>query len=385
VNLLDGFTNIIERSELEVLIAKGEGLRIKAGFDPTAPDLHLGHAVLLNKLRQFQDQNPRTTVVMIVGTATAAIGDPTGRNKLRPPLTDAQIEANASTYLSQAFKILKREQTVVRPNGMWFNEMKMKDVIRLMSNFTLSQVTTRDEFRDRQKECTPIFMHELLYPIMQAYDSFREGVDLELGGSDQFYNMMMGRMYMDARNEKPQIIATVPILVGLDGKNKMSKSMGNHIGLTEAAFEMFSKVMSVSDETADSWWRTLFTVDEPEFVLVPPYRRKLDLANRIVSWLHSPEIGEQCETEWRNVFGNRQKPSDIPMVAVTLDDQSSRLDRILVLAGLAKSMSDAGRLIKSGAVDVNGINVKTTVLETPLTEMAEIRVGRKWTKISQAK
>jgi tyrosyl-tRNA synthetase len=370
--LRQGLTHLIEESEFEALLARGTSLRVKAGFDPTAPDLHLGHAVLLNKLRQFQDAGH--TVVLIVGDATAAIGDPTGRNQLRPPLTKEQIEENAATYTTQAFKILDRSKTVVRNNSTWFDEFKFSDVVRMMSKFTLSQINTRDDFRKRAAECTPVYMHELLYPMMQAYDSFREGVDIELGGSDQFYNLMMGRMYMDERGEKPQIIATVPLLVGLDGVKKMSKSLGNHIALTDAPFEMFSKVMSISDETMVNWREILFPRKEswhPQAMTA-----KKDLAWRIVFWLHDEAKADAAEKEWMRIFSRKENPSDIEMVQV---DLGYRLDKLIHKVGLASSVSEAGRLIKAGAVEVNGCKaLDFTISDKELT----VRVGRKWMKIS---
>jgi tyrosyl-tRNA synthetase len=373
--LRQGMVHVIEESEFESLLASGLSLRIKAGFDPTAPDLHLGHAVLLKKLREFQDAGH--TVVMIVGTATAAIGDPTGRNQMRPPLSDDEINTNAWTYMRQAFKILDKERTVVKKNSEWFSEFRFDDVVRLMSNFTLSQVTLRDDFKKRMASCTPIFLHELLYPLMQAYDSFREGVDIELGGNDQFFNLMMGRDYMRLRGDKAQVIATVPLLVGLDGVQKMSKSLGNHIGLTDEPFEMYSKVMSISDATMQSWNEILF----PDRQIFPqekedPKFAKQVLACRIVTWLHTNGAAYDAEQEWMRVFSRKENPTDIEAVQV---DLGYRLDKLIAKVGLAPSISEAGRLIKAGAVEVNGCKaLDNTIDGTELT----VRVGRKWMKIS---
>lgn len=377
--LAEGFTHIVEESELLTLLHAGAPLRVKAGFDPTAPDLHLGHAVLLNKLRQFQDQGH--TVVMIVGDTTASIGDPTGRNSSRPPLTREAIEENASTYLSQAFKILLREKTVVRHNSDWFDGFSMQDMLKLMSTFTVSQMMARDDFKERQKNYVPIFMHELAYAMLQAYDSYREGVDIELGGNDQFYNLMMGREYMRMRGMKSQIIATTPLLVGTDGVEKMSKSKGNHIGLTEAPFEMFSKVMSISDATMEQWRVLLFPKKEgwhPE-----PFVAKIDLAWRIVFTYHNEQAANQAEAEWKRIFSNREKPTAIPVVTVAnFDSISCRLDKLLAAAGMASSVSEAGRLVRAGAVTVDGIRISDPILDTPLQSGVEIKVGRKWTRIS---
>jgi tyrosyl-tRNA synthetase len=246
-----------------------------------------------------------------------------------------------------------------------------------MSNFTLSQVTVRDDFKKRMATCTPIFLHELLYPLMQAYDSFREGIDIELGGNDQFFNLMMGREYMRLRGEKPQIIATVPLLVGLDGVQKMSKSLGNHIALTDTPFEMYSKVMSISDETMNNWNEILF----PERQVFPqekdnPMFAKQILADRIVGWLHTPGEAYDAEIEWMRIFSRKESPSDIELVKV---DLGFRLDKLIHKVGLAPSVSEAARLIKAGAVEVNGCKALDHTI--PGTELT-VRVGRKWLKIS---
>lgn len=376
MDLKHGLFLFSQEQSFDALLATGKPLRVKAGFDPTAPDLHLGHAVLLKKLREFQDAGH--TVVMIIGNTTASIGDPTGRNQARPPLTDHQIQENSWSYMTQACKILDRSKTVIRKNSDWFDEMKMSDVIRLMSNFTLSEIETRDDFKERKAACTPVFMHELLYPMLQAYDSFREGVDIELGGNDQFYNLLLGQRYMHQRGVTPQLIGMVPLLVGTDGVKKMSKSVGNHIGLTEEPFEMFSKVMSISDTTMVEWRNTLFPNKESWHPV--PMEAKKDLAWRIVFWLHDEEKANAAEQEWRKIFSQREKPTDIPVAHLTADPL--RLDKILANIGLASSVSEAGRLIKSGAVDINGIRATSHNLSTPLADNSEIRVGRQWKKIT---
>ena len=382
MDLKQGFVHVIDEREFDTLIEQGKPLRVKAGFDPTTPDLHLGHAVLLKKLREFQDEGH--TVVLIVGDTTASIGDPTGQNKLRPALSVQQIEENGSTYMAQAFKILEPALTVVKHNSEWFNEMKISDVIRLMSNFTLSQLEARDNFKERKAACTAIFMHELLYPMLQAYDSFREGIDLELGGDDQFYNMMLGRMYMHDRGEKSQVFATTPLLLGTDGIKKMSKSLGNHISLTEKPLEMFSKVMSISDETMLNWRKTLFPEWEKQdevAAIRSPMMNKIMLAHSIVAWLNDwdDDVATAAEEEWTKIFSKREKPTDIPSVKISA---TLRLDRILAMAGMASSVTEAGRLIKNGAVDINGIRVTSHELSELLID-AEIKVGKQWKKITQ--
>lgn len=377
--LKNGFTHIIDEGEFDQLIASRKPLRIKAGFDPTAPDLHLGHAVLLMKLRQFQDAGH--TVVMIIGDTTASIGDPTGRNVMRPPLTSDEIQRNSYTYMDQAFRILDRNKTIIRHNSDWFNKMSMQDILKMFSSFTLSQMTTRDDFRKRTTDCTPIFIHELVYPMLQAYDSFHEQVDIELGGNDQFYNLMMGRMFMHEKGMKSQVIATVPLLLGTDGVEKMSKSKGNHIGLVDTPFDVYSKVMSISDATANSWWATLFNVTSFDERLTQ-MQRKLDLAFRVTSLLHCAGDVVEASNEWNRVFSNREKPTAIPVV--TLDNFQSldrRLDKMIAAAGLATSISEATRLVRDGAVLVNGVKISNPFLDFPLLSGIEVKVGRKWMRI----
>jgi tyrosyl-tRNA synthetase len=383
VNLKSGLVHLTEEIELDALLATGKPLRLKAGFDPTAPDLHLGHAVLLKKLRQFQEAGH--TVVLIIGDTTAAIGDPTGRNNTRPPLQEYVIAANAETYLSQVFKILIEANTVVRYNSQWLKRKPLDETIELCSTFTLAQMLQRDDFRNRFEAGQPIHLHELLYPLMQAYDSYWEGIDVEFGGTDQLFNLMVGRDYMRLRGSKPQIIATVPLLVGLDGVNKMSKSLGNHIGITEQPFEMFSKVMSISDETMLLWWDLLLPnikafIGET-FENNSPMEKKLLLGWHLVSWLHSTDEAHAANDSWKRQFSNRQKPLEVPEMRIDFSD--GRVDRLMVAAGLASSISAAQRLIAGGGVEIDGQRVARPHLETLVKSSAiEIRVGRKWMKVN---
>ena len=380
-SIKQGLVHILDESSFDDLMDARLPLRIKAGFDPTSPDLHLGHAVLLKKLRQFQDAGH--TVVMIVGGATAQIGDPTGRNIARPKLSSAEIQENAWTYMSQAKKILLREQTVLRNNAEWFNSFSFSDMVELMSNFTLSEVGSRDDFKERAKNFVPVFLHELLYPALQAYDSYREGVDIEVGGNDQFYNLIMGREYMRKRGMKQQVILTVPLLEGLDGSQKMSKSQGNHISLTETPFIMFSQVMSISDELMDRWWQTLFPeLLNQDLLNTPPFSRKQRLAWFIVNWLHSSKDADDSQREWQKIFTNRQIPTEIPELVVS--DYGTRLDKLLVQAGLTRSFGEGQRLLKYGAIEVNGNIVETNDMSGYVDTLSlVIRVGRKWMKVKK--
>jgi tyrosyl-tRNA synthetase len=391
--------HLIEPSEFDELFMRPQPprLRIKVGFDPTSSELHLGHAVLLRKLRQFQDLGH--TVVFIIGGMTASIGDPTGRNATRPPLTPEQIAENAATYVSQACKILNRDLVVVRNNNDWFMEMNMKGLIKLTSNFTIAQMLQRNEFATRFAAKEPIHLHEILYPLFQAYDSYWEMVDIEFGGTDQLFNLMVGRDYMRLRNEKPQIVATVPLLVGTDGVNKMSKSYGNHISLTDSPYDMFAKTMSIPDSLMDQWESTLF----PSHLYLPasaffdsqcsvrrfdaetnPMSRKKVLAWRVVNIIYTEDEAHTAKDEWTRIFSEGKKPSDIKTLTINIDSEwwktDLRLDRLVYMAGLADSVSEANRLTKSGAVEVDGVKI-TNPRFSDIDPTAEIRVGRKWVKL----
>jgi tyrosyl-tRNA synthetase len=364
-----GLVDVVEEKEFDELCTHPH-LRIKAGFDPTSPDLHLGHAVLLRKLRQFQDAGH--TVVLIVGDATAAIGDPTGRNTTRPPLNATKIAENAATYTSQAFRILDRSRTVIRHNGEWLNEMRLPTVIKLISQFTVSQLLQRRDFAQRFKSEQPIHLHELLYPLMQAYDSKWEGVDIEFGGTDQLFNLLMGRELMRMSGQTPQVVCTVPLLEGLDGVHKMSKSLGNHIGLMESPLDMFSKVMSISDELMGRWLAILF----PDFITLPdPFSRKKTLAWQIVKMLHNNDMAEAACHEWESIHSKRQVPSSIQTYNVPV----MRLDKMIATLKFAASNSEAARLVRNGAVEVNGVVVKSE--RTVVDSGSLLRVGRHWARI----
>jgi len=328
-------------------------------------------------MRQFQDAGH--LIILIIGDTTAAIGDPTGRNAARPPLDDADIAVNGLTYLQQVSKILDMSENrfVHRYNSDWLKDKPLDEVIELAANFSVQQLLHRDDFRNRMERNQPIRMHELLYPMLQAYDSFWVEADIELGGTDQLFNLMMGRDYMRIRGGKAQVIATVPLLEGLSGGQKMSKSLNNHIGLTEDPFSMFSKVLSISDDLMVRWGQTLFQMPEND---LPPMEAKLRLAWWIVELLHGSDEASLAQTEWRRVFSGKEKPTDI--IHMVLPDLAGflRLDKLVFMAGLAPSITEARRLIKAGAVEVNG-SKRTNEGKCDFTE-AEIRVGRKWMKIT---
>jgi tyrosyl-tRNA synthetase len=350
------------RTRLERSVATGRPLVVKVGFDPTAPDLHLGHTVVIRKMRQFQDLGH--TVVFVVGDFTAMIGDPTGRSKTRPPLSQAEIEQNAETYKTQVFKILDPERTVVEFNSRWLLDLGSTGLIRLAARYNVAQMLERREFRQRFEARQPIAVHEFLYPLVQAYDSVVLKADVELGGTDQLFNLNVGRDLMPSYGLESQIVMTTPLLEGLDGVEKMSKSLDNYVGVTEPADRMFGKLMSISD---DLMWRyyalvTSLTGAEAEALQARvargekhPKEAKTDLARRIVSDFHGEAAAVRAADEFDRVHAKRELPSDLRDVSVPFGADDDRpLTRILVDAGLAPSTSDAGRKIQQGGVRVDG-------------------------------
>ena len=370
--LKKGFAEIIREEDLRerlVQAAKaGRPLRVKAGFDPTSPDLHLGHTVLLRKMKHFQDMGH--TVIFLIGDMTALIGDPSGRNVTRPPMTRAAIELNAETYKAQVFKILDPRKTEVRFNSEWLEPMRFEDVIRLCSHYTLARILERDDFAKRYKEGAPISMHELMYSLTQAYDSVALQCDVELGGTDQKFNLLVGREIQKDFGQAPQIVATVPILEGLDGVNKMSKSLGNYIGITEAPENMFAKVMQVSDELMFRYYELLTDLSVAEIEQtrariregeLHPMEAKIELGRRIVSDFHSAADAARAAEEFNRVVRRREVPSEIQTVPLpdgVRNANGIRVDKLLAKIGLADSVSDAVRKIKAGAVEINGQRVQ---------------------------
>jgi len=382
-----GSAEIIRESELRAKLEKSKAtntpLRVKAGFDPTAPDLHLGHTVLLRKLKHFQDLGH--TVTFLIGDFTAMIGDPTGRSVTRPPLSSEEIMRNAKTYMAQVYKILNRAATQTRFNSEWFDKMKGPDWVRLAAKFTVSQMLEREDFHKRFQEEKPIAMHELLYPLAQGYDSVELKADVELGGTDQKFNLLVGRELQRSFGQESQVVLTMPILEGLDGVQKMSKSFGNAIGIQEPPLEMYGKVMSVSDEMMWRYYELLTDVQLPEIEKMKreshPMDAKKDLARRIVTDFHSPEAATRAAEDWAKQFQKHEIPEDVEEVTVELAEDKVRLDKLLARVGLADSVSDAVRKLKQKAVRVNG-EVKTDpVTYLDLKHQITLQVGRKIKKV----
>jgi tyrosyl-tRNA synthetase len=377
------------RRKLEHSVKSGVPLRVKAGFDPTAPDIHLGHTVLIRKMRHFQQLGH--TVIFLIGDFTAMIGDPSGRSATRPALTRAQIDENAETYKQQIFKLLDRERTEIRFNNEWFSKFGADDFIRLAGRATVAQLLERDDFKKRFQAQAPISLHELLYALAQGYDSVALEADIELGGTDQKLNLLMARQVQQAYGVKyPQLIMTMPLLEGLDGVQKMSKSLGNYIGITESPSDIFGKVMSISDDLMWRYFELLTDLTPHEVAALGagvaagerhPRDLKADLARRIVADFHSPEEAKEASDRFDQMFRDRQLPSDVP----TLERPGPvRLVKLLATEGLAPSVSEAQRLIAQGGVRVNGeriADVKTELGSTP-GEEALIQVGsRKFLRV----
>jgi tyrosyl-tRNA synthetase len=377
--LKKGFVEIIREEELAERLKLGRPLRIKAGFDPTAPDLHLGHTVLLRKMKHFQDMGH--TVIFLIGDMTGLIGDPTGRNITRPPMTREKIDQNAETYKAQVFKLLDPGKTELRFNSEWLEPMKWEDLIRLSAKYTVARILERDDFAKRLKEGTPISMHELLYPLAQGYDSVALKCDVELGGTDQRFNLLVGRELQRDFAQPPQIVGTMPLLVGTDGVDKMSKSKGNYIGITEPPKVMFRKVMGISDELMWRYWELLTDLTLPEITALKmrePMGVKKELAGRIVADFHSAEDARQAAEDFTREVQQGAEPSD--MDEVTLSGPN-RLAQVLVSVKLASSRSEAERLIKAGAVEINGERSTNPVSPLPAGNNTA-RVGKKWLRIT---
>jgi tyrosyl-tRNA synthetase len=389
------------RERLEKSRATGKPMRVKAGFDPTAPDLHLGHTVLIRKLKHFQDMGH--TVIFLIGDFTGLIGDPTGRSATRPPLSREQIDANAETYKAQVFKILDREKTEVRFNSEWLDKLGYEGIIRLAAKFTVSQMLEREDFHKRFMEEKPIALHELLYPLAQGYDSVALEADVELGGTDQKFNLLMGRELQRHYAQLPQIVLTMPLLEGTDGVQKMSKSYGNYIGITETPQEMFGKVMSISDDLMWRYYELLTDVSMADIKSrqaavaiggAHPMKLKQELGKRIVADFHSAEAAEQAAQDWSRMFQKDEVPDDLPLIAVKFDEVAApnaavsdgvvqvKLDKLLARTGLATSVTDGLRKVKQNAVKVDG-ELKTEIVATVKagTEFT-LRAGKKMVKVS---
>jgi tyrosyl-tRNA synthetase len=381
-----GIVEIIREDDLRERIAKKGILRVKAGFDPTSADLHLGHSILIRKLKDFQDLGH--TVVFLVGDSTAMIGDPSGRNATRPPITRDQIEANTATYKSQVFKILDPEKTEVRYNSEWYGKFGFEDLLKLCSKYTIARLLERDDFSKRYIDKTPISMHELLYPLIQGYDSVALQCDVELGGTDQKFNLLVGRDLQKDYGELPQIIGTLPLLEGLDGDKKMSKSLGNYIGITEPPEVMFRKVMQISDELMFRYYELLTGLSLPELAALRtqhPMDAKMQLGRRIVTEFHSAADAEHAQDAFTRVVRQKEVPDEMPTATAPPQAWSGsniRIDKLLALTGLADSVTDATRKLKSGAVKINGDRFGSLMLENPGADDLVIQVGKQWRRVT---
>lgn len=381
--LLRGAEEVIREEDLAARLKEGRPLTIKAGFDPTAPDLHLGHTVLLNKMRAFQSFGHR--VVFLIGDFTGMIGDPTGKSETRPALTAEQVAENAQTYKEQVFKILDAERTEVRFNSEWFGQMKASDMIQLASKHTVARMLERDDFSKRYKGGLPIAVHEFLYPLVQGYDSVALSADVELGGTDQTFNLLVGRHLQQAHGQKPQVVMTMPLLEGLDGVNKMSKSLGNYIGVTDAPEDMFGKIMSISDElmwryfqllssrSLDDISRARSSIDEGR----NPRDIKFELGQELVGRFHGAAAAETALAAFISRFQQGQLPEDIPEVNVEASEGSLSLAQVMKAAGLVASTSEAFRMLKQQAVRLDGERVSDRQLVLDVGVVVTIQVGKR--------
>ena len=357
-----GAEEILKRDELEARLALGRPLRVKAGFDPTAPDLHLGHTVLLNKMRQFQDLGHQ--VIFLIGDFTGMIGDPSGKNATRKVMTRADVEVNAQTYADQVFKVLDRDTTEIRFNMEWFGEMTAVDMTRLAGLLTVARMLERDDFAKRYAAQQPISIHEFLYPLAQGYDSVALKADVELGGTDQKFNLLMGRAMQEHYGQPPQVVLTMPLLEGLDGVAKMSKSLGNYIGINEPAISMVTKTMKIGDELMWRWFELLsFEVSMAELTRLRediasgqlnPRDAKLRLARELAHRFHGAHAAEAAVAGWHAVVRGEGDSSVLEQTDIAVPNEGLRLAALLKAAGLASSASEASRKIKEGAVRING-------------------------------
>lgn len=392
--LTKGCVDVVRRADLQHKLERaaegGSRLTVKVGFDPTAPDLHVGHTVLIRKMKHFQDLGHR--VIFLIGDFTGLIGDPTGRSKTRPPLTSEQIQENAETYKTQVFKLLDPDQTVVDFNGTWLNDLGSEGWIRLAARYNVAQMLERRHFRQRYEAGQPIGIHEFLYPLAQAYDSVHLKADVELGGTDQLFNLNVGRDIMPSFGVAPQVVLTTPLLVGLDGVEKMSKSAGNYIGITESPHEMFGKVMSISDTLMWDYYELLTDLSVPEIETMRqraadgtlhPKQAKVDLARQIVADFHSAEAATAAAAEFERRFARGELPTDLAEWSTGVVAGGTKLSAIMVGAGLATSASAATRLIDQGAVRVDGERVGDRMHRVyPPARSFVLQVGRKATLIN---
>lgn len=384
-----GCQELLIEQELVEKLQKSTPLRIKAGFDPTAPDLHLGHTVLLNKLRLLQDMGHH--VLFLIGDFTGMIGDPSGKNTTRPPLTREQVAVNAISYATQVFKILRREQTEVVFNSTWMDQFSAADLVKLASTHTVARMLERDDFDKRYRNNQPIAIHEFLYPLIQGYDSVALRADLELGGTDQKFNLLMGRELQKHYGQAPQCILTMPLLEGLDGVQKMSKSLNNYIGVAESPTEMFGKLMSISDTLM---WRYLELLSFETLETIQQWRRdviqgrnprdiKVQLALEIVTRFHSRADADKSLVDFEARFTRGALPDELPEKTLHISGDAIQIPQLLKLAGLTASTSEALRMIEQGGVRLDGGKVSDKTIVIPLNTTVTIQIGkRKFAKVT---
>lgn len=388
--LSKGCVDLIRPEDLKAKLVRSAGtgkpLTVKVGFDPSAPDLHLGHTVVIRKMRHFQQLGHR--VVFLIGDFTGLIGDPTGKKATRPQLTPEEIAENARTYERQIFKLLDPERTVIDFNSRWLGKLSSADWIRLAAKVTVAQMLERDDFRKRYEAQQPIALHEFLYPLAQGYDSVALECDVEMGGTDQLFNLLVGRQLMRESGLEPQVVLTLPLLEGLDGVEKMSKSLGNYVAVEDPPFEMYGKLMSISDELMWKYWLLLTDRTEAEIEALKagvatgqrhPMEVKKELAATIVTEFHGPSEAAAAAREFEKVFSNRQRPTDIPEIELPSPGTRSLVARIVASAGLAGSNSEARRLIQQGGVRIDEIRVADVKAEIDTSPGREyvIRAGKR--------
>jgi tyrosyl-tRNA synthetase len=387
--LRKGSAEIIREDELRAKIersrASGKPLRVKLGVDPTAPDLHLGHTVVLRKLKHFQDEGH--TAIFLIGGFTAMVGDPTGVSETRPPLTPEQVEANTQTYLEQVAKILDPRKTEVRNNLEWLDKLTSREIVRLLAKYRVARLLEREDFRSRLQKQEPSAVHELLYPLLQAYDSVALQADVELGATEQKFNLLMGRDIQREYGQESQVAFTMPILVGTDGVRKMSKSLGNYVGITEPPERMFGKLMSISDELMWSYYELVTDFASPVIVrlkqevrdgVLHPMEAKTQLAHTIIATFHGEAAATKAREEFDRVYRRRELPSE--MASYEFDSKGNpRLSRFLVEARLAESRSEAERLIRQGAVEWAGTKISDPAFSVDIDKKGEyiLKVGKK--------
>jgi tyrosyl-tRNA synthetase len=389
VSLIErGTVDVVSREDLVRKLRKsqetGVGLKIKAGFDPTAPDLHLGHTVLIQKMKHFQELGH--DIYFLIGDFTGMIGDPTGKSETRKPLTREDVARNAETYKEQIFKILDPEKTNVVFNSSWLGKLTSYDMIKLASQLTVARMLEREDFRVRFENEKPISIHEFLYPLIQGYDSVAMKADVELGGTDQLFNLLMGRDLQRSWNQEPQVVITMPLLEGLDGINKMSKSLGNYIGITESADDIYGKIMSISDTLMFRYYELLSNLSSSEIEVlardlheekIHPKEVKKRLARELTTRFYGPDEAEKAEESFEQVFKHHGLPENIPEVFLKKGDGTVWLPKLLVEAGLTESTSEARRLIKQQAVTLDSEKVVDTECEVKTTGEVLIKVGKR--------